>query len=470
MIIGRKEELLALDNLYNSNKFEFLVLYGRRRVGKSTLLDEFSKKHKSLYFMAQEKNSTLNLVEFSKRISDFFEMSYIPTVNDWSELILLLNDRIQLRLQERPNEKICIIIDEFPFIAKDYPTIKSILQHTIDLNWKNKNVMLILCGSSVSFMVNEVMGYSSPLYGRRTANIELKPLDYLEASQFFPKYSNMDKITAYLILGGIPYYLQTFDDTLAIEQNIHNNIFKDIGILREEVPLLLKQEFREPSIYNSILEAIATGSSKFNDISQKIKEDSSKCSSYIKNLQEIRVINRQMPYGENPTSKKSIYQISDFYFRFWYKYIFADYSTLNLIGAEKYTSLVMKNLSAILGSAFEEVCVQYLTKLAQSGKLPFIPNGIGKWWGNNPQKKTQDDIDIMGTSGDKGIFCECKFRNEKFDLAELKDFVSTSEIFKNISDKYYYIFVKSGYTDAVKEESKKYNMKLLTIDDLFIFD
>ena len=431
-MFGREKELQQLEKIYSSSKFEFLVLYGRKRIGKTTLLTEFANKHNCLYFLAQEKNMTLNIKEFSSLIKEYFNMDYIHSCNDYSELIALLNDRIDIKLNENPNEKICIIIDEFPFIAKEYPAIKSILQYTIDHKWLNKNIMLVLCGSSVSFMVNEVLGYSSPLYGRRTANMELKPLNYLEAAKFFPNFSNIDKITAYFILGGIPYYLQTFTDKFSIKENISEFIFNDVCLLREE-PILLKQEFREPTIYNSIIEAIATGSSKFNEISTKIKED----------------------------------VLSDFFFRFWYKYVFSNASTLSLVGAKRYTDLIYNDISTILGSAFEEVCTQYMKMLAYKNELPFIPNGLGKWWGNNPNKKKQDDIDILGIEGNKGIFCECKFKNELFDLKEFNDLIDASEIFNDINEKYYYIFVKSGYTKAVIEESKKYNVKLLTVNDLF---
>lgn len=469
-MIGREYELECLNKLYNSNKFEFLVLYGRRRIGKTTLLTEFAKKHNCLYFLSQEKNTTLNLSEFAKLTKDYFDMDYIPQAEDWNQMINILTERIEFKLDKNPNEKVCIIIDEFPFIAKEYPTIKSILQHTIDHKWQHKNVMLVLCGSSVSFMVNEVLGYSSPLYGRRTANIELKPLNYLEASKFFPNFSNIDKITAYTILGGIPYYLQIFDDKLSLKENISKYIFDSSSVLREEPILLLKQEFREPTIYNSIIEAIATGSSKFNEISQKINEETSKCASYMKNLQEVRIVDKIIPYGENANSKKSIYTLSDPFFRFWYKYVFSNSSTLSILGPKSYTDTIFNSISSVLGSAFEDVCTQYLILQARSGKLPFIPNGMGKWWGNNPKKKSQDDVDIMGVKDNQGLFCECKFRNEKFDLSEFNDLICASEIFQNITDKYYYIFVKSGYTQAVIDESKKYNVKLLTIDDLFKID
>ena len=466
-MFGRENELKELEDLYNSDKFEFLVLYGRRRVGKTTLLTEFAKKHNCFYYTAQEKNNALNLKEFAIQMKNYFNLGYTPSASDWMELIAQLCEKITIRLNERPQEKVCVIIDEFPFVAKDYPALKSILQHTIDHIWQNQKVFLILCGSSVSFMINEVLGYSSPLYGRRTANKEVLPFDYLITNDYYPNYSNIDKITAYCILGGIPYYLQTFNDKLSIKDNLVKSIFSSIGVLREEPTFLLKQEFREPMIYNSIIEAVATGASKFNEISQKICEESSKCASYIKNLQEIRVIKKELPYNEPINSKKSVYLLNDYLFRFWYKYVFANASSLDVLGAEKYVDTIIEDIPSVLGSAFESVCKDYMIKLAQKGALPFIPNGFGKWWGTNPQTKSQDDIDILGINGNKGIFCECKFRNEKFDLKEFKDLICASNIFHNITEKYYYVFVKSGYTDAVIEEASKYNVKLLTVDDLF---
>ena len=467
MFIGRQNELQCLENLYNSKKFEFLVLYGRRRVGKSELLTQFALKHKSLFFSAQEQNQTLNITAFVERLKDFFNLKYNPTFNDWYETINFLNEMIEQKLIQNPNEKVCIIIDEFPFIAKDYPAIKSILQHTIDHIWQHKNIMLILCGSSVSFMLNEVLGYSSPLYGRRTANLELKPLDYFEASKFFPNYSKEDKILAYSILGGIPQYLNFFDTKKSLKQNILDCIVKPSCPLKDEVNFLLKQEFREPAMYNSILTAIACGYTKLNEISTKIGEDSSKVIKYINELREIKIIDRKFPYGEKETTRNSFYCITDNFFNFWFKYIFKLNNPSPLASNEVITDEIMKDLPSSIGLIFEQICMQYIYRIARESKLPFIPNGIGKWWGNNPKKKSQDDIDILGISDNKGLFCECKFRNEKFDLSEFNDLICASEIFSNITEKYYYIFVKSGYTQAVINESKKYNTKLLTISDLF---
>ena len=209
MFIGRKSELALLDEMYDRDDFQFLVMYGRRRVGKTSLLCEFAKKYKTIFFSAQEKNDALNLEDFSKTVQKHFNENYFGTFSDWQTAFQYLGDKAS-------EEKLVLIIDEFPFIAGENPSVKSILQHIIDHSWKEKNIFLILCGSSVSFMENEIMGYKSPLYGRSTGQLEVLPFDYYDSSLFFEKYSNADKLLAYGILGGIPCYLNAFSDKISI--------------------------------------------------------------------------------------------------------------------------------------------------------------------------------------------------------------------------------------------------------------
>lgn len=176
----------------------------------------------------------------------------------------------------------------------------------------------------------------------------------------------------------------------------------------------------------------------------------------LKIYKKFALLKKKIPYGDNVNSKKSIYSISDFFFRFWYKFVFSNISTLSLLGASSYVEMIFNDIPSVLGFAFEEVCLQYLSILAQKNKLPFIPNGLGKWWKNNPKKRMQDDIDIMEINKNKGIFCKCKFKNELFDLKEFNDLISASEIFSEVNERYYYIFVKSGFTNSFINESKKY--------------
>lgn len=386
-MIGRKNELNLLYELYNSNSFEFLVMYGRRRVGKTTILQEFADSTNSIFFPAREKNDALNLEDFSKVIQYHFDKAFIASFQSWDDAFNYIGTKA--------NERTTIIIDEFPYIIDENPSVKSILQHVIDHSWKNKNLFLILCGSSISIMESDVMGRKSPLHDRQTSSLEIKPFDYLESSAFFPDYSNEDKLLAYGILGGIPRYLEAFDPAKTIEQNIASKIIRNGAYLHEEPDNLLKAELRETNVYSSILSAIANGRNKITDIANYIHEDRGKVSKYIITLQTLRLIEKRVPCGESDTSKKSIYVIKDNFFKFLYRYEFTNNSYYAMLGANDAADEIMKDISNLMSEAFEEICKEYLIRLAKQRKLPFVPFHLGKWWGNNPAIKAQDDVDLL---------------------------------------------------------------------------
>ena len=241
------------------------------------------------------------------------------------------------------------------------------------------------------------------------------------------------------------------------------------SFLQDEPQLLLKMELREPAVYNSIFEAIAGGASRMNDIAQKIREDSGKCSRYMTTLKEIRLLEKITPCGEDESSRKTIYRIADNFYNFWYRYIFTNRSYYELLGCEDAAREIMADIPNLMGNVFEQVCKQYMIRMARKRKLPFVPFRMGRWWGNNPAKRKQDDIDILALdrTGKQAIFCECKFRNELFDLQEYRDFLDACAIFEHVEDKYYYLFVKSGYTSEVQAQARANHVCLLTVEDLF---
>lgn len=460
-MIGRKEELNHLYELYNNSSFEFLVMYGRRRVGKTTILQEFAENSNSIFFPAREKNDALNLEDFSKVIQYHFDRTFIASFQSWEDAFNYIGTKA--------NKRTAIIIDEFPYIIDENPTVKSILQHVIDHSWKNKNLFLILCGSSVSIMESDVMGRKSPLHDRQTSSLEIKPFDYLESSAFFPNYSNKDKLLAYGILGGIPRYLEAFDPNLSIEENIASKIIRNGAYLHEEPDNLLKAELRETNVYSSILSAIANGRNKIIDIANYIHEDRSKVAKYLITLQTLRLIEKRIPCGDPETSKKSIYVIKDNFFKFWFRYEFTNNSYYAMLGAKNAASEIMEDISNLMGDVFEEICKEYIVRLAKQKKLPFIPYHLGKWWGTNPVIKAQDDVDLLAIdrSGKKAIFLECKFTSQPMPYDEYQDLVIATKAFPNIKEKQLWFISKSGYTDSVIQQAKKDGAVLLTIDDLF---
>ena len=461
-MIGRVDELQQLERFYSSTKFEFLTMYGRRRIGKTTILREFADRHKAVFFSAQEKNDSLNLLDFSKTLQNFFEGTFISSFQNWEAAFEYITKKAF-------GEKIVLIIDEVPFLAEPNPSIKSILQQTIDHIWKEKNIFLILCGSSVSFMLNDVMGYKSPLYGRITGNMEVKPFDYFESAEFFPDYDKTEKAIAYGILGGVPRHLEAFSPVLSLEENIKNNLLMEGSFLNDEPQTLLRIELREPSVYNSILEAISNGCNKICEIADRIHEEKSKCSKYMLTLQTLRLIEKCVPCTESETSKKGIYEITDNYYKFWYRYIFTNHNYYSMLGVELSCDEIMESINDYMGPVFEKICEQYLVRAARAKKLPFIPYKMGKWWGNNPLIKAQDDVDIIAfdKSGKKALFCECKFRNKPMPMEEYDDLLMAAQMFKHVEEKYFMFFSKSGFTEPVKERAERENVQLLTIGDLY---
>ncbi len=461
-MIGREEELEQIEKLSDSEHFQFLVMYGRRRVGKTTILQEFSGRHKVIFYSAQEKNDSLNLQDFSRTIQYHFEGQYMSPFLSWQDAFTYVT-------RKTTDEKTILIIDEFPFMAGPNPRIKSMLQHEIDHHWKKQNLFLILCGSSVSFMVNDIMGYESPLYGRTTATMEVRPFDYVDGSKFFPGYSAEEKLIAYGILGGIPRYLSTFSDKRSIQENLETEILGNGAFLRDEPQMLLKMELREPNVYNSILGAIAGGYNKVTEIADCIHEDKSKCSKYITVLQSIRLVEKRVPCYEQGRSKKTIYALTDNFYRFWYHYIFPNKSYYELLGSSGAAKEIMDEISDFMGLAFEDICRQYLIRQAKLGRLPFVPADIGKWWGNNPVIKAQDDVDLLAVNrkGTEGIFCECKFTSRPMPMEEYDDLIMATKAFPESMKKHLFFISKSGFTAPVQRRAEREGAVLLTLEDLF---
>ena len=290
MFIGRETELKFLNDKYSENGGQLIVLYGRRRVGKTETLREFCKGKPHVFFSCTQTTDPVQLRNFSARVlrEDIPAKSYITEFTDW--------ERAFRAVRELPygDRKKLLVIDEFPYMCRGNKSIPSILQNLWDAELRDANVMIILCGSAMSFIEKELLAEKNPLYGRATGIYKMKEMGFYDAAKFFPDYSDRDKVLAYAVLGGIPHYLRQWNPGLSIDENIKRNILTKGCILYSEVEFLLHQELRETPIYNSIIEAVALGNTKLNDISQKsLVEDTSKTSVYLKNLIELGIVERE---------------------------------------------------------------------------------------------------------------------------------------------------------------------------------
>lgn len=460
MFIGRERELSALDRLYRSSKFEFAVIYGRRRVGKTALINKFIDDKNAIYFMGVESNAKQNLENLSKSIMEYVSGTEVDSIFSSFQSAL----EYVFRLAEK--ERIILAIDEYPYVARSSKSLASTLQLLIDRYKDKTNLMLILCGSSMSYMEDNVLAYKAPLYGRRTSQMKLLPFNFEETCRYFKNFSNEDKALVYGIVGGTPQYFLQIDDKLNIEENIKNTFLNPVSFLYEEPINLLKQEVREPAIYTAIIAAIATGASRISEISGKVGEDTNICAMYLKNLINLGIVQKETPYGEK-SSRKSVYSIEDNMFRFWYRFVFENNSIIARGATDLAYKRIEPQLSDYMGKIFEEICKQYLWKQLILGDCPVEFMSLGRWWGNNPKEKRQEEIDIMGEQ-DKttALFAECKWTNEKVDIGVLETLIKRSELF-GYKKKHFYLFAKTGFTrGCVDKAAEMGNVTLVTYDKM----
>ena len=363
-------------------------------------------------------------------------------------------------------KRLILAIDEYPYVARSSKSLASTLQLLIDKYKDTSKLMLILCGSSMSYMEDEVLAYKSPLYGRRTAQMKILPFSFEETCRYFKNYSDEDKALAYGIVGGTPQYLLQMDDRLSIEDNIKNTYLNPISFLYEEPTNLLKQEVREPAIYTAIITAIAVGASRMSDISNKVGEDSNICANYLKSLINLGIVKKETPYGEK-TSRKSIYSIEDNMFRFWYRFVPNNNSVIMRGAADIVYRRIEPQLSEYMGAVFEEICKQYLWKLLLDGNSPVEFSELGRWWGNDPIEKKQTEIDIMGEQDKQtALFGECKWTNEKVDLGVLETLIKRSKLFSYINV-HLFLFSRSGFTKGCIDKANELgNVSLVTYADM----
>lgn len=468
MFIGRQEELKDLQEGYNSGKFQCAVIYGRRRIGKTYLISHFTENKPTIFFTAQEANDKINLSMFSEKVLSFFSMGNSGIeFKDWNSVFSFLAEKAK-------EQQFILAFDEFPYACNANKAIPSILQNAIDHQFKDTKLFLILCGSHVSFMEKNVLGSKSPLFGRRTMQFRLRGFNYLDAAAMLGDISDEEKIKYYSCIGGTPHYLAQVNPELSFEDNIKRLYFRPSGYLYSEPFMLLQQELREPAMYNSIISAIAMGATKLNEIMTKIDEEKSKVSKYIKTLIDMRILERTIPFGdEKGTSRKGVYEISDYRYRFWYRFVFGNQAEIDTgIGGQLADHMVFgEALSAFIGKpAFEQICLQYMMQLNKELKLPFLATSFGKWWGNDRVKREETDLDIV--LGDKTktkvIIGECKWRNEPASKSDLEKWMAKDYLLPSYKERYYVYFSKSGYTDAaLKFADENPNLKLLNIEDLY---
>ena len=462
MFYCREEELRTMNNRYKKGHFECVVIYGRRRVGKTALINEFCKGKPTVYFSALNASSQENLEALSKAIytCQNSDSTSAPTYRSYEDALEAITGMAM-------EKRLVFVIDEYPYLAKAEKSISSRLQHIIDHSWQDSRIYLILCGSSMSFMEYQVLGYESPLYGRRTAQFKIQALTYREITEFHPDLKAADQALLYGVTGGIPHYINKLDVENNLDEALLENLFSTSSYLFEEPENLLKQELREPAIYNSVISAIAAGASRSNEISTKVGLESGVCAKYLKVLLDLGILKKETPITEK-SGKKTIYAIDDNFFRFWYRFVPRNMSVISAGRMHPvYEQAVKRFYPDYMGLVFEKMCQEYLLRYAKD--LPILLSNVGQWWGTDSKTRKEVQIDIVGVpvDGNEYLIGSCKYRNEKIGIEELELLRRYAAVFRKNGIFHYFIFSKGGFTQALLEAEMQGEVTLLTLEDLY---
>lgn len=454
---GRTAELNALNKKFKQNGFVMTVLYGRRRVGKTRLINEFMQGHdcKKIYFTCVER-------EESELLSLMTEAVLMALAPDMADMISFkrFEDLFDFIGKQAEKERIIFFMDEYPYLVKQCPYIQSVLQRVIDTYWKKGNLFFVICGSLVSFMKDEVLAQSAPLHGRSDIELKLRPFDYLETAEFLDGYTCEEKAICYGLTNGVAKYIEQFDPKLSLEENILEQFYSVGGYFAEEqVKTVIASDKQNPALYNSIVSAVATGHTRSSEIASCIGSD--EVTYPLKVLVNAEVLEKRV-------SKKPYYVLNDSMLEFWFRYVSRATSLINAgNGAMYYNSNVKEHIHDFMGKVFEKMAKEYLIKHAGVDGLPVLTE-ITDYQDtvlDEEKKPKQIEIDLLGKN-DKNILLvgECKFKNSTFDKSDLEKIMDKIK-YLPVTDPIICIFSLSGFSDHVKNNAG--NCRLIGIEDMY---
>ena len=458
--INRTKELESLEKQYNSNQSSLVVVYGRRRVGKTALITKFLENHKnSLYFLATEEPETQNLNYFKIQVAEFTGNELLKSAAvDWYTVFKTL-------VEYKTETKKIIVLDEFQYIGKSNAAFPSIMQKVWDTLLKNANIMLILCGSLVSLMKSQTLDYSSPLYGRRTGQIKLKQIPFSYYHDFFKGRSNNDLLPFYAVTGGVPKYIEAFRDYTDIYEAIEQNVLNSQSFLYEEPYFLLQKEVSEIGSYFSLIKTIAMGNRKLSSISTNLGLKQTGLTKYLKVLIDLDLIEREVPITENAPekSKSGLYRIKDNFIAFWFMFVYPYQAYLE----KNETSFVLLEIKKrfiqnYVSFVYEDVCREKMWELSAINTRDFHFTKVGRYWGN---KTGEIDIVAIDTIGGNLVLGECKYTTSPKGLSILQSLEEKAEAILKLTktnNVHYILFSTAGFTNELIDEAKRNkNIKLI---------
>ena len=444
--IDRYEEQEFLNDEYKKDTSSLVVLYGRRRIGKTALITEFGKDKEILYFLASEESERENLNAFKNLVAEFTnnELLKHASIDSWDLIFkTLINSNIE--------KKKLIIIDEFQYLGKTNTAFTSIFQRIWDTILKEKNAMVILCGSLISMMEAQTLSYSSPLYGRRTGQIKLQQIKFQHYHEFFNDKNRKELIEYYSVTGGVPKYIEVFYDSKDIYSSIKNNVLSKQSFLYEEPMFLLQNEVSEIGSYFSIIKTIAAGNQKLSKIATALEIKQTSITKYLQTLISLDILERQVPITEEnrEKSKRGLYKIKDNFLAFWFQFVYPNKSFIETERVDFVMNKIKSNfIDNHVAHIYEDICIEKMWTLNAENTWNFNFDKVGRFWNNT----TEIDVVAFDSTGNDIIFGECKYTEKKMDTDIFYLLLEKSKevIWKNNNRREWFVlFSINGFTDEM---------------------
>jgi hypothetical protein len=455
MFLNRFDELNSLQERFDTNNAEFVIFYGRRRVGKSELIDKFISGRSGIRILAREETKDFQLKQVSSDLTYFFGDTHLLSVifPDW--------DSVFTYIRSHAKKRVIIAFDEFPYLVKEEPSLLSIIQYHWDTWMRDTQIFLILCGSSIAMMEDMKMRYGSPLFGRRTGQYLIKPLRFVDILDYAKDFTKA--VELYAVFGGVPAYIFKADINKEICENIITKVLSEDSILFRDTEFVLRSEVSEPRYYFSILRSIAEGITVPSKISQITGLERATVSKYLQVLMDLQLIIREIPVGEPQKSKKGQYFLSDNYFAFWFRYVYPYIKTIEMgNGRILYDQYIRPTLPAYIGRKFEDCICDLFWEFNSNKLLPFTFHNCSRWW------MKDSEIDLVAISDRAVIFCEVKWQGDVNAIKVYSNLLQKSEKFLSfhpeLVERYYIIIAKSNFSAPVGISD---NVQIWDIDTLY---
>lgn len=459
MFIDREKELAFLEQKWKESKPQMIILWGKRRIGKTELVKQFIKPRSHIYFLAESTHEKEQLRRFSSSVGEFFKEPLLMTrgFDSWEEGFRYLKEK---------KSRFVLVIDEFPYLIQSNPAIPSLFQRAWDEYLTQSKIYLILLGSGIAMMETEVLGYKAPLYGRRTGQWKIQPMPFYAISEFRPSASFEDQVLHYSVGGGIPAYWLWFSKGRNFYQNLKNHVLRKGEPLYDEVEFILREELREPRYYFALLQAIAQGKRRLSEIVNATGIQQPTANKYLGVLIDIDIVEREVPVTEDKPlkSKKGLYRIKEEFFQFWFRFVFPRRTELEMDKIDKVIEKIKNEMSDYASFVYEKIAREIVTK---NTELFFPVERLGKCWDRH------NEIDIVGVSRESNaiLFGEVKWRGKRVGeniFLELKTKTDRIQWGDKNTKRLYVLFSKTGFTKGMISLAKQEGVFLFQNDQRII--